>query len=427
LGSPAKNRAGRATVVSLTPVSLSGDSRTLKAAMAYARFGFESVVIEGIASSQPFGSGLPITVHSVASGRRGALRRAGHGMLRVRFQGLVAAGVFAAFLAYYVLIYCVRPLLVMRRGAVYHLHSYEYFPLVWLWCRLFGGCFIYDAHDFYSGIQNDAEMSPARRRWIRPFQLWLERKCVARAAAFLTVNDGTASLMEQQFGRRPLVVRNCHDFRLDRRPPRTVREAAGVTKGDFLVVAPGNWKAGHATAETIEAMALLPSHVHLVFVGGGYEWCRAVAEQHGVTARIHLAGPVAAPEIVPFIAPADAALVCYHRHNANYANALPNGFFQSLAAGLPLVYSNLTGMTQAAPCRGVGMPVDPKSPQAIADALSHLLVDPSERDERRAASRRFSDDVNFEREETILRNIVDGLVAPRASRLGSGNIGEIAE
>src|SRR5438046_2574020 len=78
LGSPAKSRAGRATVVSLTPVSLSGDSRTLKAAMAYVRFGFESVVIEGIASTQSFAAALPITVHRVASGRRGALRRAGH-------------------------------------------------------------------------------------------------------------------------------------------------------------------------------------------------------------------------------------------------------------------------------------------------------------------------------------------------------------
>ena len=49
MGSRARHHAGRATIVSLTPTALSGDSRTLKAAMAYTRFGFESVVIEGVA------------------------------------------------------------------------------------------------------------------------------------------------------------------------------------------------------------------------------------------------------------------------------------------------------------------------------------------------------------------------------------------
>jgi glycosyltransferase involved in cell wall biosynthesis len=399
----------RPRVLSLTPTALLRDSRTLKSAMAYARFGCESVVIEGIASGRDF-AGLPIAVHAVTAGQK-VLRRAGRVMLRRRDRGIGAALTVGAFFAYYLLVYCVQPLRVMRRASIYHLHSYEYFPLVRLWCALFGGRLVYDAHDFYSGIQNDDEMLPVQRRWIRPFLLWLETRCVARADVFLTVNDGTADLMQRQFGRRPLVLRNCHDFRLDRSPVRNLRDVAGIGAEDLLVVATGNWKPGHATGEAIEALRLVPDKVHLAFVGAGYEACRELAERKGLAKRVHLVGAVAADEVVPFIASADAALVLYHRHNANYANALPNGFFQSLAAGLPLVYSDLPGMTSAAAPYDPGPPVDPRSSEAIASALRRVLLDPLECRARREAARRFSTSINFEKEEKILRQIVDASAA----------------
>jgi glycosyltransferase involved in cell wall biosynthesis len=399
----------RVRVVSLTPTPLSRDSRTLKSAVAYARFGFESIVIEGVAS-EPGLDGLPVIVAAVAPAHPGVLRRAARGTLRRPRQGLAAFAVFAAYLAYYVFTYCVRPLAVMRRGAIYHLHSYEYFPLVRLWCALFGGRHIYDAHDFYSGIQNDAEMSSAQR-WIRRFQLWLETRCVASAAAFLTVNEGTAELMAAQFGRSPTVLRNCHDFRLDRPPPRGLRETVGVASGDFLVVSPGNWKPGQTTEEAVEALAELPAHVHLAFVGGGYEWLRPLIERKGLSTRIHLVGPVAANAVVPYIASADAALIHYRRYNANYANALPNGFFQSLAAGLPLVHSDLPGIVAAAGAHGAGIVVDPCSPGAIAGGLRRLVEDAEERKRQRDGARRLSTMVNFEKEEQILYAIVRELVA----------------
>jgi glycosyltransferase involved in cell wall biosynthesis len=334
-------------------------------------------------------------------------------MLRRHGRGISAAITLCAFLVYYLFVYCLRPLHLMRRASIYHLHSYEYFPLVRLWCALFGGRLVYDAHDFYLGIQNDEELLPVQRRWIRPFLLWLEMRCVARADVFLTVNSGTADLIEKQFGRRPLVLRNCHDSRLDHPPARSLREAVGLGTEDLLVVATGNWKQGHATREAIEALRLLPENVHLAFVGAGYEQYRALAERKGLARRVHLAGSVAANEVVPFIASADAALLLYHQHNANYANALPNGFFQSLAAGLPLIYSDLPGMTEMAAPYDLAPAVDSQSPESIANALRQVLLDPVERRSRREAARCFSASISFEKEAIILREILD---APAACR-----------
>jgi glycosyltransferase involved in cell wall biosynthesis len=403
----------RPRIVSLTPTALSRDSRTLKSAASYARFGFDSVVIEGIASAQSFDD-LHIRVRSIASRRPGSLLPAGRSLMRRPRAGIATAAVFVAFLCFYAFTYCVQPLRVMRRGALYHLHSYEYFPLVRLWCALFGGCYIYDAHDFYSGIQNDDEMSSVQRRWIRPFQLWLEKKCVAGAAAFITVNEGTADLMEMRFGRRPMVLRNCHDFRLDRPLGRGLREAAGLAADDFLVVSIGQWKPGQATAEAIEALTLLDARVHLAFVGSGYDWVRSLLERFALSDRVHLMGAVPADEIVPFVASADAGLVHYREHNPNYANALPNGFFQALAAGLPLVYVDLPGITAVARAYDVGIVAAGSSATVLAAALRRLVEDEVERRVQREAVRRFSAAVNFEKEEKILSAVVSELVAVRA-------------
>jgi glycosyltransferase involved in cell wall biosynthesis len=397
-----------ARIVSLTPAALSRDSRTLKAALAYSRFGFDSVVVEGLASDRDFAD-RPITVRSVTRG----LPNLGRGALRKPRGRVASAAVFAAFFVYYFVAYCLRPLRVMRRGALYHLHSYEYFPLVRLWCLMFGGRYIYDAHDFYSGIQNDAEMSSVQR-WIRRFQLWLETKCVAGAAAFLTVNEGTADLMAAQFGRRPAVLRNCHDRRLERRPARDIRQATGIGDQDFLVASIGQWKRGQATEAAIEALMLLPDRVHLAFVGGGYEWARPVIEARGLSGRVHLVGSVVADEVVPFIATADAALTHYSRHNRNYENALPNGFFQALAAGLPLVYADLPGIASMAKPYGAGIAAKDTTPSALADAIRRLVENENERRNQREAAVRFTASVNFEREEQILRNFVNDLLGGRA-------------
>jgi glycosyltransferase involved in cell wall biosynthesis len=396
-------------VVSLTPTALSRDSRALKAAASYARFGFVSMVIEGAASERSFEE-LGIRLKAIAPSRPVAQR----GRLAESRRGLIAALIFPAFMAYFVYTYLLRPLRVMRRGELYHLHSYEYFPLVRLWCALFGGSYLYDAHDFYLGIRGAAESS-WQRRWIRRFQRWLEAKCIADAAACITVNQGTAAMIDAEFGRRPLVLRNCHDARLDRQPRETVREKAKVSRDEFLVVSIGQWKPGQATMEAIDALTMLDTRVHLAFVGAGHEWARPWIEKKQLVDRVHLVGPVSANEIVLFVNSADAALIHYREHNPNYANALPNGFFQSIAASLPLVYVDLPGIAAEARAHHLGIAVEGSAP-AIAAALLRLVEDTGERQRQRDASQRFAAAVNFEKEEASLHALVVPLLLSKPER-----------
>src|SRR5262249_25644380 len=142
-------------------------------------------------------------------------------------------------------------------------------------------------------------------------------------------------------GRRPVVIRNCHDERLDRAVVRNLRTELELAPTDKLCVVVGNWKPGMAITVAVEALARLPQRFHLAFLGRNYDKPGHPLPSALVGRRLHF-GRFATPDkVVPAIRTADIGLVIYEPYSDNYRSALPNGFFQIIAAGLPLVRAPL--------------------------------------------------------------------------------------
>ncbi len=163
----------------------------------------------------------------------------------------------------------------------------------------------------------------------------MERHCVRSAAACMTVAPRLAELQQQRFGRQFAVVRNAHDPRLDSPIDVSVREASGVGADKLLAVVIGNAKPAIAFPKTLEAIALLPDDagVHLACVGRGYERFAGEVERLGLGEQVSFVGAVAPVEVASFLRDADLALALYTPTNISVFNALPNGFFQAVAAG----------------------------------------------------------------------------------------------
>ena len=102
---------------------------------------------------------------------------------------------------------------VVPPAEFYYLHSFELYRAVAPMAARCGAPIVYDAHDFYRGIEPSASQHSFDRRRMRPFLDRLEDRVIAAADALVTVSDGVARLIERVGGRRPVVVRNCHDER----------------------------------------------------------------------------------------------------------------------------------------------------------------------------------------------------------------------
>ena len=292
---------------------------------------------------------------------------------------------------------------------LYYLTFFWQFPAVWSACRRTGAGYVYDANDAYW-------LWPGYRWYPRGFRAYLralERRCVRRASAFVTVSEGVADLLEHRYGRRPEVVRNVHDSRMDTESGLDVRAAAGVGPDGFLLVVVGNEKPSDAVAESIEALAQAPDRVHIALLGAGYEKHSPLVARLGLEGRVHLIAPVAPTEVTSAIRTADAALINtrsadVHRH------ALPTRLFSAVAAGLPLIYpEGLPEVRALAERHQLGAGVDAEDPASVAAGIARLAGDSELLAGYRAAAGRAAGELSWEREEKLLARIVEkGLSRP---------------
>jgi glycosyltransferase involved in cell wall biosynthesis len=406
-------------IVSVTPLAVEADSRTYKEAASFTRLGYRSIVVEGRRSGLPR-EALPFELHTLEkdlSGpadasddtlSRSAARADGSSLHRIGLQ--LPRAIQEPYRAAGWITAVFRELRGSRRlppASLYVLHGSKQFPAVYMACRRQGVPFVYDAHDFYSVLVAEQRFEPRYARSVAFLRDLLERRCVRAAAACVTVAPTLARLQQQHFGRSFAVVRNAHDPRLDEETPVSVREAAGSPTDAFLVTVIGNAKPSIDFATTLDAIARLPANVHLACVGRGYDRYQQAVASSGIAERVHFVGAVPPVQVASFVRDADLAAVLYTPNNVSVLNALPNGFFQAVAAGLPMVYARLPEIEAVARDHGLGVPVNPGDPAGIAAAVESLLCDRERLAGYRAHADRASRTLTWEREERKLAEVVE--------------------
>lgn len=401
------------TVVSFVPLPMERDTRTIKIAASLARLGYRSVVIESLPSDKRDHG--PVELRTLAMRSPGPARRDARPTdRRPRICGNRATRWvrerlhFLAFVARY---FVWLPLLALGRvppGDLYYLHEYRLFPAVWLLRRIRRKVpMIYDAHDVYAEVWDQAQLSPFWKKRFVPFLLWMERACAREAAAVVTVGNGVATRIGELLGVVPKVLRNCQDRRLLQTPPQTLRQRLGLGRDAILVVVIGHRKPGQALEPLAAALAGAPAHVHVAFIGSFYDEVAALAETYGVTGRMHAPGPMASEQIVRHVEDCDAAALLYYGHSANTLHILPNGFFQAVTARLPLLYPPLPELEAAIGDRRVGWRIDARDRESIAAALAGLTaLDGRGRSALADELARLDDELSWEREEEKLADLV---------------------
>lgn len=398
------------TVVSVTPIAVERDSRTFKQAASLARLGYRSIVVEA-EPSRSLSEAPPFELITVGErpdapaapaaqrGAPGAAPARAPSRLGRAAQPVVGIGSFLVRHASR----CRAVAAAMPPADLYYLHSQVLFPAVWWRERRNRTPFVYDAHDLYWTLRQDGRELTAATRGIWAMLDAMERLAAARATECVTVGPGVARIAEERFKRPFTVVRNAHDSRLDDDGVADLRTRLGLRPEDFLVAVSGNYKRGLAVEPMLQALALLPDHVHMAFVGAGYEAFSAP--------RAHFVPPVAPTQIVPLVRTADVAAVPYFPSSTSVRHALPNGFFHALAAGLPILYPrDLVDLRELGEQHMLGWEIDPERPESIRDAVRAVLDAPDMLESARAHVRAARDELSWASEEQVLARLVRGVV-----------------
>ena len=323
-----------------------------------------------------------------------------------------------------VLMFPIRPIAWSRQldsiiepADVYHGMWAGSLPALVRHSRRLGGRTIYDSRDVYMESRGFAS-APSPIRWMLS---QLERRWARRVDRVLTVNEAYAELIAQGLGvSRPPVVRNCPERWVPPEPrPNLIREALGLSPETAIVLYQGQLITDRGIEQTLDAILEVDDAV-LVLLGFGR--LRTMIEAQSRVApyagKVFLLPAVAPDQLLRWTASADVSVMAIAPTTINHRYSTPQKLFESLAAGVPVVASDLPGMAEVVRDADAGALCDPLSPSSIAGAIRALLSgSPAVREARRArvlavAHERYTWEAQ---EQTLLRLYAD-LLEPRSER-----------
>jgi glycosyltransferase involved in cell wall biosynthesis len=271
---------------------------------------------------------------------------------------------------------------------------------------------IYQCHDF---VERARRVSFGAQV-VRAF----ERR-LARTADLVIVPDaGRARVMVHELGltRPPLVVANA--------PLKRPSGSGGVLRRalserglcyDAILLRQGVLGPGHGIEATIRSIPYWSSRQWgFALMGSGEQQyldsIRALADSLGVGCQLAILPMVSYDHVPGYTVGADIGHALYEPVNINHAHmgTASNKIMEYLAAGLPMLLSDTESFRSVLDRYRCGLWVDETSPESIAGAVNHLLVNPALRkDLGEAGARAFEQIFCFEHQFSPVLEAIKGL------------------
>jgi glycosyltransferase involved in cell wall biosynthesis len=265
-----------------------------------------------------------------------------------------------------------------------------------------GAKLVYDSHELYC----EQEFEPRLQR------MWsaVETRSIGACDAVITVNPSIARELMTRYGlARVEVVENAE--RADGPPPakgRLFHQAFGLDAAAVIILFQGGLIAGRNLETLVEAMPLVTTPaMHLVFLGDG-ALARKLsrhAEIRRVKDRVHFHPAVAQNDLLRYTASADLGIIPYQPTCLNNLYCTPNKLFEYIAAGVPMLATDLPELRRLIAGNDIGLMIDTASPAAIARALNGVTADRAEMERLRSNVKEARTRLNWAQESKTLVDI----------------------
>jgi glycosyltransferase involved in cell wall biosynthesis len=252
---------------------------------------------------------------------------------------------------------------------------------------------VYDSHEVFLESGTATRLPGTIRRALKKY----ERHLTQKAEALVTVSDSTAAVLSRRL--RPaevVIVRNC--------PPRwtpaaddplRLRMALNLAPDDPIALYHGGLIPGRGIEMLAEAL-LEPGveRVNGVLLGFGpmRDELRALASEERFGGRLHVLDAVPPDALLGWVSGADVVVIPVQPTTFNNRIGSPNKLWEAVAAGVPLVVSDLPELRRVVledPQQPLGAICDPTSSASIAAAIREIVELPP--DERAALRQRCLD------------------------------------
>lgn len=268
-----------------------------------------------------------------------------------------------------------------------------------------GARLVYDSHELYS----EQEFSIwEKRRWRE-----IEAKYIGACDLIITVNESIATELERRYGLSGVkVIYNAERRQTTLPLTRYFHKVFCLPDSQRVLLLQGGLSAGRNLEVLVHAMRYVQNQsIVLVVLGDGLllHTLQKIVRQEALKERVYFHPAVPQKELLALTAAADAGVIPYQATCLNNHYCTPNKLFEFIAAGLPILATDLPEILRLVEGLQIGLVGDTSSSRKMAK-----LIDDFFSDEQRFANWRTkvsiaSQEVCWEREEKKLIEIYETL------------------
>lgn len=288
--------------------------------------------------------------------------------------------------------------------AVVHCHDLDTAPAGYWYARRNRIPWIFDAHECYP-----EQIGPQVNRPIYELLVRLEQQMARRADHVITVGELLAQRF-RSFGGQVSIVGNYQPLSTFDQAPTITRAALGISPSQYVVLYVGGFTPARAIVPLIHATQYL-DNLLVLLAGDGPQRASIEAELPNHP-KVRYLGWVPQDQVPQYVMLADVMYYGLSASSGNSRYSTPNALFYALAAGKPIVTTDIGEIAEIVREEACGIVVHEASPQDIARAVDEVRDTTVRRAlgvrARQAAETKY----NWLTAEQVLLAVYQGLAAP---------------
>ena len=265
---------------------------------------------------------------------------------------------------------------------------------------------VYDSHEYFTEVPELKEGSFAKNMWLR-----IELYIFPRLKNVYTVCHSIAKVYEDKYKVSVKVVRNIPKQNLQTK--FKTREELGLPKDKKVLLLQGaGINIDRGAEEMVEAMKYLPQDYLFLIVGGGdvFEILKENIAKDNLEDKVKIIGKVAYEELINYTFNSDLGLSLDKNTNLNYQYSLPNKLFDYINYQTPVLTSNLVEIRKIVETYKVGWITKSHNPKDIAETILGIFNNEEEYEDKKNNTKKASEELNWENEELVLKEIYSKLL-----------------
>lgn len=268
-----------------------------------------------------------------------------------------------------------------------------------------GAKLVYDSHELYSE-QDFSE--PEKRRWRE-----IESKYIAKCDAVITINESIASELKHRYQLAKVhVILNAERNTQTQADRQYFHHLWNLETSTRILLYQGGLSRGRNLDVLTKAMSFV--HVKdliLVVLGNGEMTVplRKIINRYDLGDRVFLHPAVPQGELLRITSAADVGVIPYQANCLNNYYCTPNKLFEFIAAGIPVLASELPELTKFVSGWRIGLVGDTSTPEHTAHLIDEFFADGKRLEAFRHGVEKAKLKINWETEEKKLISIFESL------------------